>query len=379
MGVLTALQFAPGLLLGLAAGVWLDRARRRPVLIGTQVASAAVLATVPLAAALNVLSIQQLYVVSFLAGAAAVVFGVAQISYLPMLVGRERLIEGNARYQTSRTVASLIGPGLAGTAVQLLTAPMAIVMDAVSFVVGAVTAAWIRVAEPAPQLGQRPTVREAIAGFAFLWRQRLVRGITGTLLLANIGAGMSSAVFVLLFVGQLGVPPVQVGLVFVASSLSSLAGSLLIRPLQDRAGLGLAMTLATAQLAVGVVVRTGAAFVSRPSTLPLLIAGALVGGLGLMIYNVAQQSIQQAVIPDQLLGRTTAAVSLVINAGSVVAALAGGALGQLIGLRETLVVATVLTVLCVLPTALSPLCILRTVPDASSSVTAPEVTGITVR
>src|SRR5262249_26130312 len=174
--------------------------------------------------------------------------------------------------------------------------------------------------------------------------QPLLRAITGTLLIANIGGGMSAAVFVLLFVGQIGIGPAQLGLVFVASSLSSLLGSILIRPFQHRAGLGPAMVLATLLLAAAVLVRAGAAFAHRPLTRPLLIAGALISGLGLMTYNVPQQALQQAVIPDRLLGRTTAGVGLVINAGSAAASLAGGLLGQLVGLRWTLVMAAAVTV-----------------------------------
>lgn len=371
MGVLAALQFAPGLLFGMVAGVWLDRARRRPVMIVTQLASATVLATVPVAAAIHVLSIQQLYVVAFLAGSAAAFFGVAQVSFLPTLVGRDRLVEANTRYQTSRTVASLIGPGLAGATVQLLTAPVAIVIDASSFLVGAATAFWLRLSEPRVERARRRHVaREAIAGFTLLRRQPLLRAITGTLLIANTGSGMSAAVFVLLFVGQIGIPPASLGLVFVASSLSSLLGSLLIRPLQRRAGLGLAMVVATFLLAAGVLVRTGAAFAHRPLIFPLLIIGALISGVGVMTYNVAQQAIQQAVIPDQLLGRTTAGVGLVINAGSVAASLAGGLLGQLIGLRLALVTAAAITVCCALPTTLSPLRTLRDLPDAESEEAA---------
>lgn len=363
MGVLATLQFAPGLLFGTVAGVWLDRARRRPVLVATQVASAAVLATVPLAAALHLLTIHQLYAVAFLAGTAAAFFGVAQFAFLPALAGRERLMEANARYQTSRTAASLIGPGLAGAAVQLLSAPTAIAIDALSFLVGAVTAAWLRVTEPAvDRAGHRDLIREAVEGLTLLWRQPLVRAVTGTLILANTGAGMSAAVFVLLFVGQIGITPAQLGLVFAASSLSSLLGSLLIRPLQRRAGLGPVMVLATVLVAAGVTVTAGAAFGQRPLTLVLLFAGALISGFALMAYNVPQQAIQQAVIPDRLLGRTTAGVGLVVNAGSVAAALAGGALGQLVGLRWTLVIATAITVLCALPTALSPLRALHDVP-----------------
>jgi MFS family permease len=368
MGVLAALEFAPGLLFGLVAGVWLDRTRRRPVLVASQLAAAAALATVPLAAALHVLTIQQLFAVAFVSGTAATFFGVAQIAFLPALVGRDRLLEANAHYQTSRTAAALLGPGLAGAAVQLLTAPVAIAVDACSFLVGAATAAWLRTAEPAPARGPRRGVAgEAIEGLALVWRLPLVRAITGTLVVANMGGGMANAVLVLLFVGQIGLPPAQFGLVFVASSASSLAGSVLIRPLQRRAGLGPAMVMATVLVGAGGLVRVAAAFTRPPVTFPLLVAGALVGGFGLMTYNVPQQTIQQAVIPDRLLGRTSAGVALAIYTGSVAAALAGGLLGQVAGLRTTLVVASAITVVCALPTALGPVRALRALPDLRPS------------
>lgn len=177
---------------------------------------------------------------------------------------------------------------------------------------------------------------------------------------------MSAAVFVLLFVGQAGITPAQLGLVFAASSLSSLLGSLLIRPLQRRTGLGPVMVLATVLLGAGCLVTLGAAFASRPATLALLVAGGLVSGFGLMTYNVPQQAIQQAVVPDRLLGRTTAGVSFWVSGGSAGASLAGGALAQQVGLRATLVVATAITMLCVLPTALTGLRSLRDVPPAAS-------------
>jgi len=368
MGVLTALQFAPALLLSLPAGVWLDRTRRRPVLVVTQVASSVALATVPLAAVAHVLSIGQLWAVAFLAGSAFTVFVVAQVSFVPTLVGRERLVEANARYQTSFTVAALIGPGLAGAAVQVLTAPIAIAVDAASFLVGAATAGWLHVDESAPEPApRRHAVREAAEGLALLWRQPLVRAITGTLMVANAGGSMATAVFVLLFVSEIGVPPAQLGLVFAAASLSSLVGSVLIRPLQRRVGLGRVMVLAPMVLGAGVLVRAGAAFTHPPVTFPVLVAGGLILGFGLMTYNVPQQAIRQAVIPDRLLGRTAAGVTLTVYAASVAGAFAGGLLGQAAGLRPTLLVASAIMALCVLPTALSPLRALRDVPAAATA------------
>jgi MFS family permease len=176
---------------------------------------------------------------------------------------------------------------------------------------------------------------------------------------------MTTAVFVLLFVGQLGLSPAQLGLSFVASSLSSLLGSLVIRPLQSRAGLGPVMVLATVLLAIGVSVRVGAAFTHAPLTFPLLIGSSLVSGFGLMTYNIPQQAIRQTMIPDRMLGRTSAGVTLVVYAGSVAGSLAGGLMGQLAGLRWTLAAAAAITALCVLPTAIGPIGSLRDVPTTT--------------
>jgi MFS family permease len=184
---------------------------------------------------------------------------------------------------------------------------------------------------------------------------------------------MTTAVLVLLFVGQLGLSPAQLGLSFVASSLSSLVGSLVIRPLQGRAGVGPVMVLATVLLAIGAALRVGAAFTHGTPTFPLLVASSLVAGFGLMTYNVPQQAIRQAAIPDRLLGRTSAGVALAVNAASVAGSLAGGLLGQLAGLRWTLAAAAAITALCVLPTAIGPLGTLRDVPastDESAKTTA---------
>ena len=127
---------------GLAAGVWLDRTRRKPILVASQAVSAAALATIPAAALLHHLTIGQLYVVAFAAGAAATVQGIAAPAIVPALAGRDRLVQANTRIQSSFTVSNLVGPGLAGAAVQAFTAPLAIAADAVSFVVGAIMTAW---------------------------------------------------------------------------------------------------------------------------------------------------------------------------------------------------------------------------------------------
>src|SRR5215472_706258 len=197
MGFLGALRFAPAILVGLPAGVWLDRTRRKPILVASQAVSAVALATIPAAALLHALSIGQLYAVAFVAGAAATVQGIAQTAFLPTVAGREHLVAANTRMQSSFTVANLIGPGIAGAAVQALTAPIAIVFDAASFVVGAVTSAWTRVHEVMPQPQPRRVVTDIVEGQAWLLRQPLVRAISLTIVINNGGSNVTTAVFVL--------------------------------------------------------------------------------------------------------------------------------------------------------------------------------------
>lgn len=365
MGLLGVAQFLPGPLFGLVAGVWVDRTRRLPVVVWSQLVNMFALATIPIAALAHLLTLPQLYAVAFLTGTGYAVARISQVSYLPTLAGRENLVEANAKYQTSMTVASLAGPGLAGLAVQALTAPIAIAFDAFSFLVGAASAALIRLREPdhAP-VAQRRVLEEAREGLAFLWRHPLVRSISLTILAANTAGRLSSAVFVLLFVGRLGLSPTQLGLTFAAASLSSLAGAQLAKPLIERFGLGPIMVAGTLLLAVGGTLTVPAALAPRPWIFPLLVAGSLVLGFGLMTYNVNQQAIRGAVTPNQLLGRASAGLFVLVAVGNVLGSLAGGLLGQTIGLFWTVVVAAAVGATAALPAIFSPLRRLRALPAA---------------
>ena len=364
MGLLGAFQFLPALLFGLPAGVWLDRTRRRPVMIAAQLIDMGALATVPAAALAHVFSLPQLYAVAFVTGSANSFYSIAQSAFLPALAGRENLVEANAKYQTSMTVASLAGPGLAGFTVQVLTAPIAIAFDAASFLVGAVTAAWIRVAEPPrPPTTQRHLVREARDGLAFLWTHPLVRSITITIISANMGGRLSGAVFVLLFVSRLGVTPAQLGIAFAAGSLSSLVGAQVTKPLIDRGRLGTVMVGGAGLFAFGIALAVPAALAPRPWIFPILVLGGLISGFGLMAYNINQQAIRGSVVPNPMLGRVSAGLFVVVAIGNVAGSLIGGALGQTIGLFWTIVVASAVSATSVLPAIFSPLRRLREVPS----------------
>jgi len=364
MGVLGAAQFLPGPLFGLVAGVWLDRTRRLPAMVWSQVVNMAALATIPAAALTHVLTLPQLYLVAFVTGATYTLYGIAQVAFIPTLAGRDHLVEANAKYQTSMQVANLAGPGLAGVAVQVLTAPIAVAFDAASFLVGAATAAWIRIAEPAPPpaTAERHLVAEARAGLVFLWTHPLVRSVSLSIIAANTAGRLGGAVFVLLFVSRLGLTPAQLGLAFAAGSLSSLVGAQVTRPVVERTGVGPAMVAGACLFGLGQLLNIPAALGPRQLVFPLLLLASAVTGFGLMTYNINQQAIRGIVTPDRMLGRVTAGLFVLVAVGNVLGALVGGGLGQSIGLFWTLVVAQVVGATSALPAILSPLRGLREVP-----------------
>jgi MFS family permease len=365
MGLLGVAQFLPGPLFGLVAGVWVDRTRRLPVVVWSQVVNMAALATIPLAALAHLLTLPQLYLVAFLTGTGYTIARISQVSFLPTLAGRENLVEANAKYQTSMTVASLTGPGLAGLAVQALTAPIALAFDALSFLVGAASAAAIRLTEPDPApVAKRHVLAEAREGLVFLWQHPLVRSISLTILASNSAGRLSAAVFVLLFVGHLGLTPAQLGLTFAAASLSSLAGAQVAKPLIERFGVGPIMVIGTMLLSVGLAFGVPAALAPRPWIFPILTLGSIVLGFGLMTYNVNQQAIRGSVTPNHMLGRVSAGLFVLVAVGNVLGSLAGGILGETIGLFWTLVIASALGATSALPAIFSPLARLRGVPAA---------------
>jgi MFS family permease len=370
MGLLGAMRFAPGILFGLPAGVWLDRARRKPILVASQAVSAVALASIPGAAILHVLTIGQLYVVAFVAGAAATIQGIALPAIVPTLAGRDRLVQANTRIQSSLTVANLVGPGLAGAAVQAFTAPVAIAFDAASFVVGAVTSAWTRVGEALPAPSSRRTFADAVEGQVWMWRQPLVRAITLTILINNCGGNVIFAVYVLYFVARVGITPAQLGLVFAVSGASALLGAQLGRPLVNRGLLGQVMAVGAVLIVLGQSGALIAAFAPSRAVFPILVAFAALLGFALMLYNVNQQSIRQAVTPDRLLGRVQSGVYVLVAVAAVAGSLFGGWIGQSAGLRTAIAVGVAINLISALPSIFSPLRTLRTVPVPAAEVGA---------
>ena len=365
MGFLTAAGALPSLLVGLFAGVWVDRRRRRPILIAADLGRAALLLLIPVAALLGVLRIEYLYIVAFLVGTLGLFFEVAHHSFLPSLVGREQLVEGNSKLEISDSVAEIVGPGLAGGLVQLVTAPIAIAVDAISFLISALFLGLIRTPEPAPKPPdeQQNIFGQVGEGLGLVSGNALLRAIAGGMSTVHLFNTVLEAVFVLYLTRELGIGPGLLGLIFASGSVGFLVGALLPGWVTRRFGLGSGIIggLLLVGLSDLLIPLVGGSVVMVVKIL-VLMAAQFFFGLGLVIFNIGQVSVRQAITPDHLQGRMNATLSF-IAAGSVpLGGLLGGGLGEMIGLRPTLVLAALGEMLAVLWLILSPIRSLREQP-----------------
>jgi MFS family permease len=366
VGLLRAAAFAPPLFFSLAAGAWADRARRRPLLIATDLGNALLLLSIPLAALLGVLRIEQLYVVNFLAGALANLFQVAYGAFLPAIVGRERLVEANGKLELSRSAAQIGGPGLGGALVGLLTAPVAVVVDALSFLASALLLGLIRQPEPpAPSIAARQgVVADIREGLRLVGGDPLLRALAGSTGTGNFFATISGTALVLFMARDLGLAPAAIGLVVGAIGPGSLLGALLAPRLPARLGLGRTVVVMVFLLHGGNLLQAfaGGSTVRAAATLAL---AQFAIGLTAVILNVNLLSLSQALVPDRLQGRLRATL-LFVSAGAMpLGALAGGALGDALGLRSALLVGGLGGFTGALWIVLSPIRTLRAQPAAA--------------
>jgi MFS family permease len=307
MGGLVAAGSAPYLVLGLAAGVWIDRTRRRPVLLAADLGRAALLVAFPLLAPAGLLRMELLIVIALGLGTGGMLFELAYSSYLPSLVGPERLAASNARLRTSLSVAELGGPGLAGVLVGLVTAPVALLVDALTFLASAARLRAIRRPEPEPapdRIGRaRRTVRrdlrrEAAEGPRITFRDPLLRAGACAAATYNFFWSAIEAVLVLYVVRRLGMPAEVYALAFAVGAAGAVLGSLASAPLARRLGVGRAIL---ASAAVSCTALLLLALIDDAGTGAVLLAAAFfLRGLGLTGWNIQIVSLQQTLVPGRL-------------------------------------------------------------------------------
>jgi MFS family permease len=340
MGLIAAAETFPFLLFGLFAGVIVDRMRRRPILIWTDFGRAALLFAIPVGWWLELLSISLLIAVAFLVGTLNVFFDVSYQSYLPALVRRADLVEGNSKLASSQAGAQVAGPGIAGGLIELLGAPVAVIVDAASFLVSGVLLGLIRKEEPEVEApaGQRSIMRDIGEGLSYIGRHRLLRPIAACTGISNLFGGMAVAVLVLFAARELAITPGLLGLIFGIGSTGFLLGAILAGRVALKLGVGPAIIAAgfVACLGVSIIPLTGGSPLVASAT---LVVSVFISGFAGAIYNITQVSLRQAITPDRLLGRMNASMRFLVWGTIPLGNLAGGALGELIGLRGTLAVA----------------------------------------
>jgi MFS family permease len=364
MGLLAAAGTAPFLLCSLLAGVWVDRRRRRPVLIAADIARAGLLLSIPLTAWLGTLRIEQLYAVTFTAGVLGVFFEVAHYAYVPSLVGRESVVEGNSKLQISYSAAEAGGPGVAGLLVQFISAPGAVAIDAVSFLVSAILLRRIEAPEPPVATQSSRGVRHDVeVGLRALLGHRLLRPIVLASITDSIFLKGIAAILVLYATRELEISPIILGVILAVGGIGAIPGALLSAPAARRFGVGptiiggwligaatwLLIPLATGSLAV-----------------PMLAATMLLGGVAGTVVNVQQWSLRQLVTPDALQGRVTASHRFLVYGAYPLGALLGGWLGAELGLRPAIALCALGALTAPLWVAFSPLRRLREQPAAGA-------------
>ncbi|PZG21102.1 MFS transporter [Nonomuraea aridisoli] len=348
LGLVTASGTVAFALIGLPAGAWLDRCRRRPVLVAADLVRAALLATIPVAALLGAPSLTHLVLVSLLTGAARVFFDVGYQSYLPAVVGKGGLLAGNAAMETIRAGGQLAGPGIGGWAVTLAGAANVVLIQVAAFVVSAASLLAIRTREPAvpprPQ-GERLGT-EIRRGLAFVLRTRLLRATLLTSAAGNFSFGVASAAGFVFMVRTLGLPPAAIGAVLAAGSAAVMIGAALTPRLARRFG---SARISWLSLAV-----TGPVALLGPLAQPgwgiiVFLIGAAAGELGQIVYAVTNVTLRQRLCPGHLLNRVNATMRFFMMGLFPVGAVLGGVLGETAGPRATLWAAAVIVLLSPLP------------------------------
>lgn len=367
VGLLTAVEMSPFLLVGLPAGAIIDRLRRRPVMIAADVGRALALVSIPLAYSVDLLTMAQLYVVVLATGVLTVFFDVAYMAYLPSLVERDDLVEGNAKLEISRSGAQVAGPAMGGGLVGWLGAAAAVWVDAASFLASAVALAGIRTREEVPEreadeAGVHIRMRTQIAeGVGYVWRHPYLRPLACSTATFNLFGTMGFSIVLLFAVRELGVEAGHVGLILGLGNLGFVAGAALTGRATARLGVGRTIWVSGLVSGLGPWLLVPA----TPSTaVVLLVAGIALGSSGIPAYNINQVSLRQAITPQRLQGRMHATMRFVVWGTMPLGGFLGGALGTLIGLRPTLAVSAAGTTLAFLWVRFSPVAGVREMPSA---------------
>lgn len=371
VGVLSALGFLPFLVFGLVAGAIADRVRRMRLLVASNLIRAAVLSLVPLAAGLGFLRIELLYAVAFIAGTCTVFFALGYQAALPEVAGRPNLVEANAKLETTRSLTYILGPGLAGALVQLLTAPMAVAADALAFITSAGLLRPLGKRERDPERSsRRPILLEIGDGLRWVYGERRLRTLALSTSTYNFATNMAATMYLLMATQQLGLSPLTIGIIASFGGPAVLMGALLTPTITRRLGMGRTLIIANATSGVAFMIIGAAGWLPPALAVLVLAAAQFLNGSTLSPSNVNQLAFRQAITPTHLLGRTAATMRFT-NSGAVsIGAVLGGVLGTALGPQTVVIGGGAIALLGSLWLIASPLRTQATVNDPQPGAAA---------
>ena len=369
IALVRSMDLIAGLAVGLVAGAWVDRLRRRPLMIWTDLGRAVILATIPIAAIGGWLSLAQLLVVAFLTAVLTTFFDVADNAYLPSIVPRRDLMRANGALAATGSVSEFAAFGSAGLLVQLLSGPFTIAIDAVSFVISALFIGSIRVKEPPPppKADREPVMREIATGLRLVIAHPVLRALTlASMAMAGLW-GVFGATWYLFAFDVIGLDAATIGIIAAAGGASSLVGAVLASRLGRRVPVGRLLIGTMLMAAVGHVFIPLAPAGAPLIAIAFFLLQQLVADSAATVYDIIEVSIRQSVVHDRQLGRVNATVHVATLLAQLVCTLGAGALALYIGLRETTFIAPLGGVLAAIFLWASPVRRMKQIEPADSA------------
>ena len=355
-------EIVGGLVVGLVAGAWVDRLRRRPVMIAADLGQAVILGSIPIAALMGLLSIPQLIVVALLASALETAHNAADNAYLPTVVEREQLVDANSALTASRSVAEFSAFSISGFLVQIFTAPLAIAIDAVSFVLSALVLGTIRRPEAAPAgvARREPLLAEIRDGLRPIVRSPILRAVAGASSGSHFLWGVFGSLFLVFASEELGLDPATIGLIAAVGGASSLLGAVLAGRTSRRFGIGPSILLGLVAFTVSSALLPIAPAGAIAIAIGVLVAAQLVGDCGATIQEINELSLVQSIVPNNLLGRVSSSVEFLTHLWLLIGTVVGGVLGEWFGVRFAMWIGVLGGVTAIAFVWMSPLRTLRT-------------------
>jgi MFS family permease len=365
VGLLTASGVAAFLVVGLPAGAWIDRMRKRHVMIAADLIRAIALAVLPLLWWLDVLQIWQLYAVALVMGIATVFFDVSYQSLIPSLVRSPQIAEANGKLESTAQVAGIAGPAAGGWLIGILTAPIAILGTVFTYLASFVALMLTRDREERPNAHERaPITKEIGEGLRWVFGNRYLRRIVGTTGLSNFASNISFTLLPIFLLRELGLSPASMGLIFALGSVGGLLGAVATPRVVRRIGEARAIPVSAIGFSLSAVLLPVAAVIPALA-FPLLIVQGFLSGFTVLLYNITQVTFRQRITPPRLLGRMNASIRFVVWGVMPIASLLAGALGTWLGVVPTMWIGALLGLASALFVVLGPFWRMRELPDAA--------------